>query len=83
MGMSNIKALPTFAAKANEETVQRLEGLLEMAKAGKINSIAYACTLVTDEAYTGFTSTPNVHLQISSLAILQHRIITERQQFDD
>ena len=82
MGMSNITALPTFAAKANEETVQRLEGLLELANEGKINSIAYACTMPTDEAYTGFTSTPNVHLQISSIAILQHRLISDRQQFD-
>jgi len=78
-----IVALPTFATRANEETVKRLEDLLEQAKAGRITSIAYACTLATDEALTGFTSTPNVHLQISSLAILQHRIIGERQQLDD
>lgn len=61
----------------NQDCVKLLEGLLQLAKEGKI--IAGACVFETsdDSTYTVWSEDVKYHLTIAGLRIIEHKIIQD------
>lgn len=70
--------LETCTSETKKEIVERLEYLLEKAKAGKFESFAYAAGLPDGACLEGFTRSIDFHCLLSAVTILQHRMIATR-----
>lgn len=70
--MPEIHVLKTRPAEVNESTVKVLEGILELARAGKIVSVAIAT--VSDDNCTGraWSQTDSYGMMLGSITLLSH-----------
>ena len=68
--VSLVERKPTFSA----EVVEKLEGLLVMARAGELTGLAYAATMPGGWVGEGWTGSDNTTLLLGAVAILQQRM---------
>ena len=74
--MSDVTQLPTGKMLSCGQTVEVLEGLLELAKAGEIDSLA--CVYARgQEAMMAHTALKDATRTVGSLEFLKHKIINE------
>lgn len=61
-------------AERREDVIEKLERMLEQAKAGDLISFAYAATHLDGSFSNGFTGTDDQAKRIGSLYVLVHRL---------
>jgi hypothetical protein len=71
--------LQTDRTVTQDEIVQGLESLLERARAGEFQGIAWTASLPDGSAKTGWTRSIDFHALLSGVATLQWRMISSRQ----
>lgn len=60
--------------------IETIEEVLEMAKSGEIDGIAFAATLKTGDTFSNWSRRNQTPLLNGAIAILQHRLITSSSQ---
>lgn len=65
----------SWKQEVQADVVERLAELLEMARSGELQGIAYAAVSTDNMVVTGFTKNNNQSAIIGGLARVQHRMI--------
>lgn len=74
-------ATPKMAAK--QEAIDLLERWLNLAREGQITGLAIARTNADGSHSTTWTASVDAVALIGSVAVLQHRMLEQRERFED
>jgi hypothetical protein len=75
-----ITQLESWRQAAQPGLIERLESLLSRAKAGELQSIAYACHDVGGATTYGYTELLDTGRTLAALARLQHQILQNERE---